>query len=117
MSLPSELMALGLPFALANRIGSDTSLAVVAAGTTQITATVVNSGFIEVATAGANSGIQLNGFSDNFVIVNGGASPLSVYPPVGSFMNGSVNAAFSVTNAKTAFIFRSGNRYIAVMSA
>jgi hypothetical protein len=117
MSLPGELMALGLPHSLAERIGADIVTGVVAAGTSQTTAATVAGAFIEVATAAASSGIILMGGPDNFTIFNGGASPLSVYPPVGGYMNGTQNAAFSVTNAKSAFFFRAGNRYIGVLSA
>ena len=59
MSLPGELMALGLPHSLAERIGADIVTGVVAAGTTQITAATVAGAFIEVATAAASSGIIL----------------------------------------------------------
>ncbi len=117
MSLPTELMGLGLPHSLANHLGSDVTTGVVAAGTTQTGAKALTTGFNEIATAAANSGVMLDSFSDFHLIFNGGANPVSVYPPVGSYMNGTQNASFSVTNAKTAFFFRSGLRYIGVLSA
>lgn len=117
MSTPSELMGLGLPHSLANRIGSEVQTAITAAGTNQATATTLSGGFVEIGTAAASTGVMLNGFSDVTVIFNGGANTVAVFPPVGSFMNGTVNAGFNVTNAKTATFFRSGNRYIGNLSA
>jgi hypothetical protein len=55
--------------------------------------------FIEVGTAGASTGVKLPGPSF-YVVYNGGANAVKVYPPTGSYMNGTQNAAFSVTNAK-----------------
>ena len=117
MSTPAELMAQGMPAALALKIGADIGTGVVAAGTTQLTATALAAGFNEVATAAANSGVILPVNADTCNVYNGGASPLSVYPPVGCYMNGALNAAFSVTNGKTGSFHRSGNRYIGNLSA
>ena len=117
MSTPAELMAQGMPAALANRIGADVATGVVAAGSSQATATVLAAGFNEVATAGASTGVVLPANVDSCTVLNAGASPLAVYPPVGGFMNGVLNAAFTVTNAKTASFHRSGNRYIGNLSA
>lgn len=117
MSSPAELMALGLSSFLANRIGAEVATAVTAAGTNQATATALTAAFVEIGTAGASTGVMLQSFPDVFVIYNGGANTVAVFPPVGSYMNGSQNASFSVTNAKTAIFFRSGVRYIGVLSA
>jgi hypothetical protein len=117
MSSATELMAGGLPATLANRLGSDTQTAVTAAGTTTADATVCVGEFIEIGTAGANTGIRLPDGGDTYVVRNGGASTVKVYPPTGSFMNGTQDAAFSVTNAKTAIFFRADLRFIGVLSA
>jgi hypothetical protein len=118
MSSPAELMALGMPNTQANSLGSDTATGVAAAGSSsQTAATKLTAAFNEIATAAANSGVMLTAFSDFHLIFNGGASPVLVYPPVGSFMNGSLNASYSVTNGKSAFFFRSGIRYIGHLSA
>ena len=117
MSSATELMAGGMPATLANRLGSDVQTGVVAAGTTTADATVCTGEFIEIATAGANSGIRLQDGGDTYVVRNGGASTVKVYPPTGSFMNGTADAAFSVTNGKTAIIYRSDARFTGVLSA
>ncbi len=117
MSSQTELMSLGMPHALAFKIGAETQLTVTAAGTTQADATATTGGFIEVGTAGSSTGIILSNGMGTYVVYNGGSNAVKVYPPVGSYMNGSQNAAFSVTNAKSAIIYRSGLRFIGVLSA
>jgi hypothetical protein len=119
MANTSEVMEVGLPWLGGMMLGADVTTAVTAAGSAQADATALTSAFVEVGTAAASTGIRLqpDGIPSFYAIFNGGANAVKVYPPVGSFMNGTVNAAFSVTNAKTAFIFRSGNRYIGVLSA
>lgn len=118
MSTPAELMAAGLPALQANSLGSDTATGVVAAGSSsQTAATKLSVAFNEIATAASNSGVMLTPFSDFHLIFNGGANAVLVYPPVGGFMNGSLNASFSVGNGKSGFFFRAGNRYIGHLSA
>ena len=117
MSGSNELMGAGMPAALANQLGADQQLTVTAAGSSQTTATVCTGEFIEVGTASSNTGILLPDGASIYVVYNGGSNPVKVYPPVGEYMNGSQNAAFSVTNAKSAIIFRSNGRYIGVLSA
>jgi len=117
MSTPAELMAGGMPALLANRIGADVATGITAAGSSQATATVLSAGFNLIGTAAASTGVLLPSNTDSVSLFNGGASPVSVYPPVGSFMNGVVNAAFTVTNGKTASFHRSGNQYIGNLSA
>lgn len=117
MSSTAELMASGMAASAANQLGSDTVTGIVAAGSTQTDATALTVEFVEIATAGASTGVKLNDGASVYVVYNGGANAVKVYPPVGSFMNGTVNAAFSVTNAKTAIFFRSNLRFIGVLSA
>lgn len=119
MANAAEIMEAGLPWLGGMMLGADVTLAVTAAGSAQTDATALTSAFVEIGTAGASTGVRLqaDGTPSFYAVVNGGANAVKVYPPVGSFMNGTVNAAFSVTNAKTAFIFRSGNRYIGILSA
>lgn len=117
MSSTPELLSLGLPWQLAAQLGADAQTAVSAAGTTQATATAATGQFIEVGTAASNAGVMLPDGASVYVVYNGGANTMKVYPPVGSYMNGSQNAAFSVTNAKSAIFFRSAARFIGVLSA
>ncbi len=117
MSSKREVMAAGENAVLARQLGSDQQLAVTAAGSSQATATVCKGEFIEVGTAGSSTGIQLPAEGSVYVVSNGGANALAVFPPVGSYMNGTQNASFSVTNAKTGIFFRSENRYIGILSA
>lgn len=118
MSASNELMGLGMPAALASQLGANAQTAVTAAGSTQTDATALTGEFVEVATAGASTGVKLPASGASFYIVyNGGANAVKVYPPVGSYMNGTQNAAFSVTNAKTGIFFRSALRFIGVLSA
>lgn len=117
MSTPAELMALGLPATLANRMGADITTGVTAAGSTQATATPLMSGFNEIGTTAASTGVVLPRGSDTSSVFNGGVSALTVYPPVGGFINGVLNAAFSVPAGKTGTFHRSGIRYIGNLSA
>lgn len=117
MSSRAELMGLKMPAALAGQLGAHVQTAVTAAGTAITDATACAGAFIEVGTAGANSGIQLPDGASVYVVLNGGASTVKVYPPTGSYMNGTQNAAFSVTNAKSAIFFRADARFIGVLSA
>lgn len=117
MSSPSELMECSLPWQAALQLGADVQTAVAGAGSAATDATVCVAQFIEVATAGSGTGIKLPDGSSVYVVYNGGANALKVYPPTGSYMNGTQNAAFSVTNAKTGIFFRSAARFIGCLSA
>jgi hypothetical protein len=117
MSSRVELMGFKMPWGLAGQLGSHVQTAVTAAGTAITDATACTGAFIEVATAGSNSGIQLPDGSSVYVVYNGGANAVKVYPPTSSYMNGTQNAAFSVTNAKSAIFFRADARFIGVLSA
>ncbi len=119
MASKGEHMASGMSAVLAKTLGMEVTTGVVAAGTTQLNATALTTEFIEIATASASTGVRLppSGDASFFVVYNGGANAVLVYPPVGSIMNGASNAGFSVTNAKTGMFFRSGLRYIGVISA
>lgn len=117
MASPAELMALGMGHSLAYRLGCIAQLAVTAAGSAATDATALTGSFIEVATCGSGAGVKLPDGPGVYVVYNGGANALKVYPPTGSYMNGTQNAAFSVTNAKTGIFFREEARIIGVLSA
>jgi len=97
-------------------------LTVVAAGTTQTTATELVNGLNGVSSAAANSGVILNPIlatSDCQIVYNGGTNPVSVYPPVGSRINGlATNGAMILaTNTACEFWFLSDTRIIGILSA
>ncbi len=117
MASPEELMALGMAHSLARREGLTAHLAVTGAGTAQTDATALTGSFVEVGTAGSSTGVILQDGPSFAIVYNGGSNALKVYPPVGSYMNGTQNAAFSVTNAKTGVFMRTGVRWIGILSA
>ncbi len=104
------------------RLLDSSGLLVVAAGTTQATATLLINGMNGITTAAAGSGVILNLnnlTSDCQVVYNGGANSVSVYPPVGSRINGlTANAPMTLaTNTACQFWFLSDTRIIGILSA
>jgi hypothetical protein len=107
-------MGSGVPAAQAQATTAGVpALALSAAGTTQVGATLITSDFSVFTTVAASSGARLpaaNAVSmtalagDIYVVVNSQATnALSVYPPVGgNFSNVAVNTAVSVPAGKTA---------------
>lgn len=77
---------------------------ITAAGTTQGTATELESEWNVITSTPANSGVVLDGFDvgvSTFVINAGGAT-LKVYPPSGmSIDSGATNAPYSLANGKS----------------
>lgn len=104
------------------RLLDSSGLNVVAAGTTQATATLLINGMNGVTTAAASSGVILNAnslTSDCQVVYNGGANAVTVYPPVGSRINGlTANTGMVLaTNTACAFWFLSDTRIVGILSA
>ena len=104
------------------RLLDSSGLLVVAAGTTQATATLLVNGMNGILTAPANSGVILNSnslTSDCQVAYNGGANAVKVYPPVGSKINGlpTNTPMILATNTACAFWFLSDTQIIGVLSA
>ena len=104
------------------RLLDSSGLLVVAAGTTQATATLLINGMNGILTAAANSGVILNlnsGTSDTQVVYNGGANAVKVYPPVGSKINGlPTNTGMTLAPATScAFFFMSDTQIVGVLSA
>jgi hypothetical protein len=94
----------------------NSSSALTATGSNQGTALALPSDFNVFTTVGASTGAILpaNGanvnMTDSYIVVNHGASTLSVYPPTGGkIANGSANAAFSVAAGKTAWFLNIGS--------
>lgn len=85
-----------------------------ATGTTQATALLVTTEYFEVGTTALNTGVvlptslQAGGLQagDRFTVVNHGANPLAVYPPVGGkIANGATNASIVVPAGKVGVFF------------
>lgn len=97
-------------------------LTVVAAGTTQATATELVNGLNGISTAAANSGVILNPIlatSDCQIVFNGGANAVKVYPPVGSKINSlTVNTPMVLPpNTACEFWFLTDTQIVGVLSA
>jgi hypothetical protein len=97
-------------------------LNIVAAGTTQATATTLVNGLNGITTAAASSGVILNPnstTSDCQIVYNGGANTVSVYPPLGARINGlpTNGAMLLAINTACTFWFLSDTRVIAILSA
>lgn len=82
---------------------------ITAAGTTQDTATALNSEWNYVSTTPANSGVLLYDFGSGVssIVWNGGVNSLKVYPPVGASINGgSADAPYALAAGKTQLFFQ-----------
>lgn len=119
MATATELMGLGFSAAQANALAGASSTALTATGSTQTDALALAVPFNEFGTVGSGTGARLPPASGQppFTIYNGGSNALKVYPASGEYMNGSQNASFSVTNAKSAVFMPCGNRWIGKLSA
>lgn len=119
--MPSKaaLMAGGMPAAQASRLGfDDPSAALTATGSVQDDALAIAGDYAVFGTVAASTGAILPASNGMFIVINGGANALKIYPPVGLAINGgSANAAFSVTNAKTAIFIMNGRAIAAILSA
>ncbi len=119
MALKSELMAVGMPPAQANRLGQDAVQTVSAAGTNQATATVLTGNFTIVSVTGASTGVLAKSVSDGpQLIYNQGASTLQVYGNGTETINGIAGSTgVSVPTAKSVLLIGAGTGSIAVISA
>lgn len=94
-SLLSDLVGGVLGFTVEN--------AAAATGTTQATALVMTTEWIEVTTTPANSGVMLEGFGPGVPssVFNRGGATLKVYPPVGSQIDAlGANQPYSLATLK-----------------
>lgn len=112
--------------ALQNIIGgSDAGLAstgVIAAGTTQATATLLTDENSDVGTVASGAGVALSTFlspGEFQAVFNSGANALKIYPPSGMSINAlAANAAMSLaTNTGVLFRCVSTTRVFGVLSA
>ena len=97
MALKSELMAGGLPYALANKLGFEPLTAYTAAGTTQGTATALVANNANVTTSSIGGGVIMVSPNQKYMVYNAGPNVLTVYPPVGNAFAGlATNAGVQV---------------------
>lgn len=118
MATKAELMAGGMPAALANRIGGDPIAHLTPGADLQGNALVVSSATIlDTASAGCVTLPNATPKGGHAIFNNSGQTQ-KVYPAVGETINaGAANAAFSLTSAKSCFIYPAGTGWILVMSA
>jgi hypothetical protein len=95
-------------FALLTRtlqtIQATTNDTVTAAGTTQATATILDSEWNVVTSTPANSGVVMDGFDVGIstTIFNQGGATLKVYPPAGMSIDAlTINVPYTLANLKT----------------
>lgn len=121
MALSKEIMGGGFSAGAADAIQGQAALTLSAAGTTQGTATAVTTSNNLVTTVAASSGVILPSSQqgDWLIIYNGGANPLSVYPPVGAKINQiATNGAMTLgTSTNCIYFCFSSTQWIAHLSA
>lgn len=120
MASIQELMGVGVPAAVAAKLGSDPVTTFSAAGTTQATATLLTANFANVTTVGASSGVRLRSAhgAGLTVILNNGANVLSIYPATGEKINGlAANVAITSAPGKCVMLFGDNNQWGANVSA
>ena len=103
MTSSERLMAAGMPWGQAVQIGTDSSYALTATGSTKAGALVLVGHNNMFATVASNTGalLPVAEASPPVTIYNGGAQPLLVYANGTDTINAlSAGASFSVTNGK-----------------
>lgn len=95
-------------------VGIFTNSLTATGSSSQANSLALPSDFCVVTTTAANTGVRLPAVGvtvgDTYIVVNHGASTLSVFPAVGgSIAAGSANAAFSVGTLKTAYFLYIGS--------
>lgn len=118
-----NIMGAGMPPLVAQMINGTAADGIVAAGSTQGTATQLSADVNVVTTTPASAGVLLAmnpAPGDEVVVTNLGANSLSVYPATGgAIQSGATNAAFAVGAGKSCkFIARNGSlNWIALLGA
>ena len=119
MSVKSKLMQAGLAAAASTNIVGTVANNLSAAGTSQSTALLLSTDDIQIFTTvgsgsanccvispGVSSATSPYSAGDEITIVNHGGQTLNVYPQSGGkIANGSLNAAVTISNTKTGFLF------------
>lgn len=121
MALAREIMQGGFSAISADAIQGGANLTVSAAGTTQATATALPTSNNFISTAAASSGVILPSTQqgDWIVVFNGGANPVTVYPPVGAKINNLTTNGGALLGTNTACIYFcfSATQWVADLSA
>lgn len=123
MAFAKNIMGTGVPAAAAaSDVVSSVATALTATGTTQGTALTVSADVNFVSTVAAGTGVILyNGVIGDscFVMNDGGANPLTVYPPTGGkFNNLATNGGFSLpANTPVWCVKVTATRWFAILSA
>ncbi len=116
-----KLFGSGLTTLAVASICQDVTAGIVAAGTTQGTATALTASLNGVGTVAAGSGVVLYAGSpgDCQIVYNGGLSPVNVYPPSGLKINQlAVNVPHVLAiNTACEYWFLSSTQVIGVLSA
>lgn len=116
MAQKQELMASGLPYEASKQLGFDSLTTVAAAGSGQTSATLPPSNCINVTSG--SGGVIMPADTAFFMGVNNSGGTITLYPPVGSAINGgSANAGFSWTNAKMVLAIPVGLNILVNLSA
>lgn len=107
MALAREIMQGGFSAISADSIQGGVNLTMTAAGTTQGTATAINTSNIYISTAASNSGVILPASQqgDWVVIYNGGLNAVTIYPPVGAKINSLSTNGGALLGTNTACIY------------
>lgn len=120
MTTTSELIAGGMSWPLAGRLGTDLTSTLTATGSSKTDALQLTTSANVFTTVAASTGARLPAASGSppVAIFNGGASALSVYASGTDTINAnSAAAAFSVTNGKAALFIAAGNKWVGNLSA
>lgn len=116
MAQKQELMASSLPASAANKLGLDALTTFAAAGSGQTSATQLTANCWNV-TSGSGGVILQASVEMQFGVNNSGGS-ITVYPPIGSAINGgTTNAGITVPNTKGVILIPSGLNILANVSA
>lgn len=121
MATTQDLMGLGLPGPLANRLGFS-PLTQAGATTANTTATLIQGHLTNATTASSQTAFIFNSLAalgQPFYFFNSSATTALVFPPVGgNFNGGSTDASFSVAQNKLAvFIRLSTNNWASILTA
>lgn len=121
MAMAKEIMQGGFSAISADAIQGNVNLTVSAAGTTQGTATAINTSSVYISTAAASSGVILPAVQqgDWIVIYNGGANAVTIYPPLGAKINslGTNAGALLATNTACIYFCFSATQWVCDLSA
>ena|SRR6185312_457337 len=116
MAQKQELMASSLPAAAANKLGFDALTTFTAAGGSQGAATALTSNCANI-NAGTG-GVILAANVEDKIGVNTSGGSITLYPPVGSAINGgSANAGITIPNGKSYVANVVGTNIIVTVSA